>query len=525
MNAKLLSGWLDAPDTLGREAGAQLDALTRSFPYFQTAQLLYIKTLHNENSFLYNNQLKVAAAYASNRRMLYELITRKTPVAEKTVPETITVQPQPEPIAELTAPELTAEVIAEPVVTPEPAATPEPVQTASDTEIVQPEFPKKRFAASDEWEAGMLRQLQLLHHWRNQPKTVKPATQPKETPEPAPQPEAATETEISAPEEPASITEPGEPTAADEINTLLYVLAEPGDWEDEPITEELTPETAEITAEEPATWEVQPIEETAEEQTAAIAETEIPALLAPENSSIPATVPDDPIEQLILAGAVNASITQEVDDRWPSPDELQPKQKATEEPPVAEIAETPVTPETPETPVIAEAAEAVQAEETGEMSFSGWLKKLSHQTPAPEPVAETVQEPVTALPEQKAPEISTETPENKVAEQNNTDKIEDELPEVAEEKIPTEKQQILDRFIREEPRIKPNKNKFYNPVNMAKQSVQESDEFITETLARIYVKQGNLSKAIRAYQKLSLKFPEKSTYFAALIEELKRTPK
>ncbi|MGL5890600.1 MAG: hypothetical protein ACRC3B_11980, partial [Bacteroidia bacterium] len=70
-----------------------------------------------------------------------------------------------------------------------------------------------------------------------------------------------------------------------------------------------------------------------------------------------------------------------------------------------------------------------------------------------------------------------------------------------------------------------NKNKFYNPVNMAKQSVQESDEFITETLARIYVKQGNLSKAIRAYQKLSLKFPEKSTYFAALIEELKRTPK
>ena len=520
MNAKLLSGWLDAPDTLGREAGAQLDALTRSFPYFQTAQLLYIKTLHNENSFLYNNQLKVAAAYASNRRMLYELITRKTPVSEKITQETINVQPQPEPIAETTAPEPVADLV------PEPTVIPEPVQTASDPEIVQPEFPKKRFAASDEWEAGMLRQLQLLHHWRNQPETVKPATPPNETHEPAPQPEAVTETEIPAPAEQASSNEPGEPTAADEINTLLYVLAEPGDWEDEPITEELSaPETTEITAEEPATWEVQPVEDITEEKTAPAAETEIPALLTPENISIPAALPDDPIEQLILAGAVNASITQEVDDRWPSPDELQPKQKATEEQPAAETPEAPAIPETPEIAVITETPEAIQPEETGEMSFSGWLKKLSHQTPASESSAETVQEPENALPEQKITEISTEIPENKVAEEIYAEKSEAELPEVAEEKIPTEKQQIMDRFIREEPRIKPNKNKFYNPVNMAKQSVQESDEFITETLARIYVKQGNLSKAIRAYQKLSLKFPEKSTYFAALIEELKRTPK
>ena len=98
------------------------------------------------------------------------------------------------------------------------------------------------------------------------------------------------------------------------------------------------------------------------------------------------------------------------------------------------------------------------------------------------------------------------------------------ITEVLPEKQPI-KDDLVDKFIQEQPRIQQNKAGFFNPINMAKKSVQDSDEFITETLAKIYVKQGNISKGIRAYQKLSLKFPEKNVYFAALIEELKRTPK
>jgi len=58
-----------------------------------------------------------------------------------------------------------------------------------------------------------------------------------------------------------------------------------------------------------------------------------------------------------------------------------------------------------------------------------------------------------------------------------------------------------------------------NNEDFSVKSSQENDDLMTETLANIYIKQNNFSKALNIFEKLILKYPEKSIYFAARIEE------
>ena len=112
--------------------------------------------------------------------------------------------------------------------------------------------------------------------------------------------------------------------------------------------------------------------------------------------------------------------------------------------------------------------------------------------------------------------INIETENNKLEEiiESGT------LTEQVEEKKSGEISFLIDRFIETSPKIIPSKAEFYSPANQAKKSITEDEDLVSETLAKIYNQQGNILKARSSYQKLSLLFPEKLAYFAALISEL-----
>jgi hypothetical protein len=117
-------------------------------------------------------------------------------------------------------------------------------------------------------------------------------------------------------------------------------------------------------------------------------------------------------------------------------------------------------------------------------------------------------------------ELETESEEKIInQEEEIVFDIENEDSSFSERKIQLD---LIDKFIIANPRIEPNKDKTAVPnTDLSVPFVEEHGGFVTETLAKIYIGQGYYSKAMDIYEKLSLKFPEKSSYFASQIEKVK----
>ena len=141
--------------------------------------------------------------------------------------------------------------------------------------------------------------------------------------------------------------------------------------------------------------------------------------------------------------------------------------------------------------------ELYKIEKTEPVSFTDWLRKIQKES-------HTIQKI-----DQKAEEKPSKAIQNEV-------KTEEKSP------IFSQNRQLIDKIIESDPgRLKLGTNKFFTPNVDAKQSLLENEHLVTETLAKIYALQGNTNKAIRAYEILSLKFPQKSVYFTTLIQNLK----
>ncbi len=85
---------------------------------------------------------------------------------------------------------------------------------------------------------------------------------------------------------------------------------------------------------------------------------------------------------------------------------------------------------------------------------------------------------------------------------------------------PKSSMELISDFIAKSPRIKPSQTESYE--DMALESSLENEQLMTETLAHVYLEQKKYDKAIAAFTVLSLKYPEKSSFFADRIEAIKK---
>ena len=87
---------------------------------------------------------------------------------------------------------------------------------------------------------------------------------------------------------------------------------------------------------------------------------------------------------------------------------------------------------------------------------------------------------------------------------------------MADGKEKTEKEERTSTMIP----IEKQKRDFYSPIKKAKESIDENKMPVSETLAKIFILQGNYPKAIYVYEQLILLYPEKKNIFASQIKHL-----
>ena len=359
---------MDAPENISGTDAVLLSDVIKQFPFFQTAHLLYAKSLHNIQSIHYNNQLKTTAAYASDRKILYQLITNKK--AEKQ--------------------EVTSILIAE----------------KSAAEIGEKALITNEFLQKDN-----------------------------------------------------NVTIP-------ESKSLIHPIVEPSDIFSSKAATTLNSE-APITELKPAIKPVEAIEKTTAEIVEDTQE------LKPATNTSELQLED--LEKEFLDNAAISIYSSKTLHELP---EIEPQHPTKENQEGKEVSEF-IAQKTVPTPHLQEPT-----------SFVDWLKNVSsYEISVNESVYETLSN-------------------NK----ENTKKVSEKLSDF----------ELIDKFISEEPKISKPKAEFFNPVNMAKQSVIEDISFVSETLAKIYELQGNYSKALAAYENLRLKYPEKRLYFATQIKNLKK---
>jgi len=83
LNTEIYTNLLAHPQKIGKDEMTLLSSVIEKYPYFQSARALQLKALKNDSSFLYNDSLKLTAAYTTDRDILFEYITSDSFIQNK----------------------------------------------------------------------------------------------------------------------------------------------------------------------------------------------------------------------------------------------------------------------------------------------------------------------------------------------------------------------------------------------------------------------------------------------------------
>jgi tetratricopeptide (TPR) repeat protein len=142
--------------------------------------------------------------------------------------------------------------------------------------------------------------------------------------------------------------------------------------------------------------------------------------------------------------------------------------------------------------------------------------------PKPVPKKSTVKAtPTSTSRAKKSDKKSSEDTDKK--DQNSSESDKESHPKADLEPNKDEQSEIIDSFIKTNPSMpKPVKSEAVKMEDLSQESIEMNAEIASEYLAEIYLEQGRKDRSIQIYEKLIVKFPEKSVYFADIIKKLNK---
>ncbi|SEP23890.1 hypothetical protein SAMN05444671_4713 [Flavobacterium sp. CF108] len=560
MNVTDYTYLMNKPDAITENQAEALGSVLNEFPYFQSARALRLKGLYNQNSFKYNYALKVTAAHTADRSVLFDFITSETFTSiqndfyDQKLRELLEIKVFDsevvtfEPVVKI--PGVRIDPIEESILKSIKEATTvvfeEPSKIVEKTaEVIIEESPSDQIEEieSNTFEEPVKVQEQTIEHHIAEPSivipteeeilsTFKEVTAVEETTE-----NLAAEKPIAIINEEEIFNSFKEVTEVEEKTIEPELIEEPiaafeeeklessfNEVEIENITvEAIVNESVLTPSEEEILDTFKEVTETEEETIEA--ETE-ETIVTPSEEEILNTFKEVPeIEEKTADVIIEKPVTKiTFFDEVVEDDEIEEvhvdpikesiivsiKEASTvtfEEPIIAEEPKAEAELLEFEIPKIEVSESVKEAEENLEIgkpidfvrekhSFQEWL-----QLAKAEPIDRSSDAPKDA-----------ETDEKKTTETTEIVSVEEEKKKKAE---------IIDRFIETNPKISPIKPTMATPPISFNINEEENSYLMTETLARVYLEQKKYTKAIQAYEILILKYPEKISFFADRISDIK----